>query len=211
MNTIKPNKNFGASINSSSGFAENDTNYITQKNFYPKKISKEQSPNSESNEFITFKKSNTFNNSNNITATFYKKSKNLDEEVKDEEFYLNEKRKKKVLNMIKNAHIEKLKNFIYLKEINFAYDEMQRYINEGDFASSKEMERYLNSLQMEVIQHNIDSFSKTKLARSHATFGQSYNSNFSSGQKNYENRFQKIINRGYENEVEEKNMKKKKR
>ena len=211
MNTIKSNKNFGASYNSSSGFAENDTNYITQKNFYPNKISLEQSPNFESNEFNTFKKSNTFNNSNNITATFYKKSKNMDEEMKGEDFYINERRKKKVLNMIKNAHIEKLKNFIYLKEINFAYDEMQRYMNEGDFASSKEMERYLNSLQTDVIQHNIDSFSKTKLARSHATFGQTYKTNFSSGRKNLENRYQKVISRGYENEEEENKYEEEKR
>ena len=183
MNTIKSSKNFEAS--NSSNF-ENDTNYITQKQFFTKKISS-QGPNFESDEFTTFKKSNTLNNSNNnITATFYKKSKNSNE-VKDEDLYINERRKKKVLNMIKNAHVEKLKNFIYLKEINFAYEEMQRYYNEGDFASAKEMERYLNSIQMDIIRHNIESFSRTKLGRSHATFGQSYNSNFSTRKKNVEN------------------------
>ena len=202
MNTIKSSNknNYEASYNSLA-FAENDTNYITQKNYYTKKSSQEQDPNYESDEFITFKKSNSLNNSNNnITATFYKKSKNSNEEIKDEDFYINEKRKKKVLNMIKNAHIEKIKNFIYLKEINFAYDQMQKHINEGDLASAKEMERYLNSIQMDIINHNIDNFSKTKLARSHATFGQSFNNNMNlssrinsnNDENNYNN---KLINR----------------
>ena len=202
MNTIKSSNknNYEASYNSS-GFGENDTNYITQKNFYAKNFSQEQSPNFESDEFITFKKTNSLNNSNNnITATFYKKSKNSNEEIKEEDLYANERRKKKVLNMIKNAHIEKIKNYIYLKEINFAYEQMQRYINEGDLASAKEMERYLNSIQMDIINHNIDNFSKTKLARSHATFGQSFNNNMNlSSRINYNNEentyANKIINR----------------
>jgi DNA-binding transcriptional MerR regulator len=77
----------------------------------------------------------------------------MNEEIKDENDYINEKRKNKVLNMIKNAHIEKIRNFIYLKEINFAFEEIQRFIKEGDFGSAKEMERELNSLQMDVIEH----------------------------------------------------------
>ena len=200
MNTIKSSKNknnFEASYGSS-GFAENDTNYITQKNFYTKKISQEQSPNLENEEYLTFKKSNTSNNSNNnITATFYKKSKNSNEDIKDENYYINEKRKNKVLNMIKNAHIEKIRNFIYLKEINYAFEQIQRYIKEGDFASAKEMERELNSLQMDVIRHNIETFSKTKLAKSHATFGQSYNNNFSNLRNSENNVEDKIYNSSY--------------
>ena len=194
MNSIKSSKNNLEASYGSSGLAENDTNYITQKNFHIKKISQKQSPNLESEEFLTFKKSSTLNSNNNITATFYKKSKNINEGMKDENEYLNEKRKNKVLNMIKNAHIEKIRNFVYLKEINFAFEEIQRYIKENDFASAKEMERELNSLQMDVIQHNIDLFSKSKLSKSHATFGQSYNNNFNS----YNSSYKKINN--YEEE-----------
>ena len=202
MNTIKSMKNknnFEASYGSS-GFAENDTNYITQKNFYTKKISQEQSPNLESEEFLTFKKSNTSNNSNNnITATFYKRSKNSNEEVKDENYYINEKRKNKVLNMIKNAHIKKIRNFIYLKEINYAFEQIGIFIKQGDFASAKEMERELNSLQMDVIKHNIESFSKTKLGKSNTTFGQSYNNNIGNNENNmkdiiYNSSYKKILN-----------------
>ena len=54
---------------------------------------------------------------------------------------------------------------------------MQRYINEGDWASDKEMERYLNSIQTDIIRHNIKPLSKTRLIRNHATSGQSFNSN----------------------------------
>ena len=57
-----------------------------------------------------------------------------------------EKRKNKVMKMIKNSHIEKIKNYIFLKEIDNAYDEMIRLRASGDIASSKEMERELNSL-----------------------------------------------------------------
>ena len=217
MKTNKSSKNNLEASYNSSNFAENDTNYITQKQFYTKKISGEHSPNFESDEFNTFKKSNTFNSNNNLTATFYKKSKNSNEEVKDDEYYINEKRKRKVLNMIKNSHVEKLKNYIYLKEINFAYEEMQRYLKEGDFASVKEMERYLNSLQIDIIRHNIESFSKTKLGKSHATFGQSYNSNFSNRKNNniekiYNSTTKKVSNRNYieENYEEEENIKKNK-
>ena len=217
MKTNKSSKNNLEASYNSSNFAENDTNYITQKQFYTKKISEEHSPNFESDEFNTFKKSNTFNSNNNLTATFYKKSKNSNEEVKDDEYYINEKRKRKVLNMIKNSHVEKLKNYIYLKEINFAYEEMQRYLKEGDFASAKEMERYLNSLQIDIIRHNIESFSKTKLGKSHATFGQSYNSNFSNRKNNniekiYNSTTKKVSNRNYieENYEEEENIKKNK-
>ena len=208
MNTIKSSKNknnFEASYGSS-GFAENDTNYITQKNFYTKKISQEQSPNLESEEYLTFKKSNTLNNSNNnITATFYKKSKNSNEEIKDENYYINEKRKNKVLNMIKNAHIDKIRNFIYLKEINYAFEQIQRFIKEGDFASAKEMERELNSLQMDVIRHNIETFSKTKLSKSHTTFGQSYNNNLSNLSNRENNVEDKIYNSSYKKMINRNN------
>ena len=95
-------------INSIESSNENDTNYITQKNFYKAKISQEPNPNSESEEFLTFKKSSTLNSNNNKTATFHKRSKNMNEEIKDENDYINEKRKNKVLNMIKNAHIENM-------------------------------------------------------------------------------------------------------
>jgi hypothetical protein len=60
MNTIKSSNknNYEASYNSLA-FAENDTNYITQKNYYTKKSSQEQDPNYESDEFITFKNTNS--------------------------------------------------------------------------------------------------------------------------------------------------------
>ena len=200
MNAIKSSTNKLEASYGSSNFGENDTNYKTQKNFFIKNINQEQNYNKENEEFSTFKKINTLNNSNNITATFYKKSKN--EEIKSEEYnnnIINEKRKMKVLNMIKNAHIEKIRNFIYLKEINYAYEEIQRNIKQGNYDTAKEMERELNNLQNEVIKHNINKFTKNKLGKSHATFGQSYNSNYSSNKKNYDNYNSQRINiRNYE-------------
>ena len=225
MNTIKSNQSKFAASYGSSGFAENDTNYMTQKNFFN---SKTQFPNSTSNlnleqnqnqteeAFNTFKKSNTFNNdtfnSNNnnyITATFHKKSKNLSENEKmneDINYYnnINDKKKMKVLNMIKNAHIEKIKNFIFLKEINYAYEEIQRYTQEGDYASAKDMERYLLSLQNDVIQLNIDKFSKSKLGRSHATFGKSFKTSNYTERNN--NNIQRIDYKMNEDEIEEKKI-----
>ena len=175
MNSINSTQTKFTASYGSSNFAQNDTNYKTQKNFYNSK-EQMQSLNSDQNEaFITFKKSNTFNNddlsNNNMTATFYKKTNNLN----GEEYFINERKKRKVLNLIKNANVEKIKNYIFLKEINYAYDEIQRFMQEGDYASAKEMERELISLQNKVIQFNIDNFSRTKLGKSFTSnLGQSF-------------------------------------
>ena len=49
----------------------------------------------------------------------------FDNPENDEE-YLSQRKRDKILKMIKNAHVEKLKNYIFLKEINNAHDEIQR-------------------------------------------------------------------------------------
>ena len=96
-----------------------------------------------------------------------------------------EKRKNKVMKMIKNSHIEKIKNYIYLKEIDNAYDEMIRLRASGDMASSKEMERELNSLTKDIIISNLDAFNKTQMAKSHAMSRTSgaFSSQYSDSQK----------------------------
>ena len=104
------------------------------------------------------------------------------------------RKKDKILKMIKNSHIEKLKNAIYLKEINNAYYEMVRLGQSGDFAESKEMERTLNNLHASLIQSNIDAFSQTKMARTHADFGKTVGSTFYKGSMNQNYRTQKDDN-----------------
>ena len=93
----------------------------------------------------------------------------FEDDKADYDELISEKKKNKVMKMIKNSHIEKIKNYIYLKEINNAYDEMIRLRESGDIASSKEMERELNSLTHTIIQSNIDAFKKTQMAKSHST------------------------------------------
>ena len=68
---------------------------------------------------------------------------NFNSQIDDPEF-IEQKKKDKILKMIKNAHVEKLKNYIFLKEINNAYYEMIRLSQEGQVAEAKEMERELN-------------------------------------------------------------------
>ena len=104
----------------------------------------------------------------------------------NDEEYTSERKMNKMMKMIKNAHIEKIKNFIYLKEINHAYDEMVRLKQEGDLAASKDMERELNKLTETVVKLNLDAFAKTQLAKSHANsfFGNSSRNNMYKGDKN---------------------------
>ena len=74
-----------------------------------------------------------------------------------------ERKKNKILNMIKNAHIEKIKNGVLLREINNAHDEIQRFKYEGDLASAKMMENTLNDLHATVVLSNINPLTKSKL------------------------------------------------
>ena len=135
-----------------------------------------------------------------------------------------EKRKNKVMKMIKNSHIEKIKNYIFLKEIDHAYDEMIRLRASGDIASSKEMERELNSLTQTIIQSNLDAFNKTQMAKTHAQqrrsggpFSQFYDSKQSRTQKDIrrsqeERMYQtvtttkRVVNRHSEDNDEEENQ-----
>ena len=184
---VSQNQNtFGAS---SSSNENNDTNFITQQNFI------NNPPNNSQNETKTQKNFNSNQKANkNITtvstkktikkSTRIKKSTNPTKTVKasvwagdtfdnpeyDQE-YIEQKKRDKILKMIKNAHVEKLKNYIFLKEINNAHDEMVRLSQEGEMAEAKEMERELNTLHETVIKSNVDAFSRTQLARSHALFG----------------------------------------
>ena len=93
-----------------------------------------------------------------------------------------DRRRNRMMNMIKNAHVERIKNLVLLKEINNAHDEIIRFANEGDLASSKMMENELNNLQDELINSNINPI--TKLGKStfynntrSSTFNRSNNGN----------------------------------
>ena len=154
------------------------------------------------------KSQNNFNNNNNknenLTVTIKKSTKKTktvrertnqspprmsemgENSQENDEEYTSERKMNKMMKMIKNAHIEKIKNFIYLKEINHAYDEMIRLKQEGDLAASKDMERELNKLTETVVQLNLDAFAKTQLAKSHANsfFGNSSSSSIYKGEKN---------------------------
>ena len=57
----------------------------------------------------------------------------FDNELNDEE-YIEQRKRDKILKMIKNAHIEKTKNYIFLKEINNAHDQIQRFSQMGETA-----------------------------------------------------------------------------
>ena len=185
--------NFGASIGSSSN-ENNETNFITQQNFVnnspPNNVkNKNQTQNNldlnqnkkENITSVSTKKKNVKRSKRMKTSKNPKKTMkgsmwgvdSFDNPENDEE-YLSQRKRDKILKMIKNAHVEKLKNYIFLKEINNAHDEIQRLSQVGEMAEAKEMERELNTLHASVIQLNIDAFSKTKMAKSHALFGQTY-------------------------------------
>ena len=190
MNSEEFNQNtFGGSFGSSSKEG-NETNSNTQPNFNKNKKSSNKAKKSfnktenrkgdvieVSTTKKTFKTTRTIRESKNPNQKTMKASMwsgdSFDNEGYDEEF-IKLKKRDKVLKMIKNSHIEKLKNQIFLKEINNAHDEMIRLSQAGQIAEAKEMERELNTLHATVIQSNLDSFAKTKLARTHAQFGDNY-------------------------------------
>ena len=193
MSNIDSNQ--AATMGSSSN-ENKDTNFITQQNFINNQVgdinnqrqSNFQNNQKEDKNFssvsikkTTIKKTTKVKKSKNPAPT--KKSmkaslwneESFETKVNDEE-YINERKRNKILKMIKNAHVEKLKNYIFLKEINNAHDEIERFSQQGEMAEAKEMERELNTLHASVIQSNIDTFSKSKLARSHAMFGNTFSS-----------------------------------
>ena len=100
------------------------------------------------------------------------------DEVNDDE-----RKKNKILNMIKNAHVQRLKNSVLLKEINNAHDEIIRFQMEGDLASSKMMEHELNDLHASVIFSNIYPITKSRLGKS-AFYSNPYRLSFSKTQWN---------------------------
>ena len=106
------------------------------------------------------------------------------ENEEDDDQLMTQHKFEKMFRMIKNAHIEKIKNYIYLKEINNAHDEIIRLTQEGKLDEAKEYERELNSLTADVIKSNMDAFSKTQLAKSHAMMGQGFNSFASTNRSN---------------------------
>ena len=197
----------------SSNDDENDTNFITQQNYTIKKKTVRKTNKIKNNPLSIIK---------TIKSTQWK-GDSFDNEMNDEE-YIEQRKRDKVLKMIKNAHIEKRKNYIFLKEINNAHDQIQRFSQIGETAEAKEMERELNTLTKTVIQSNIDAFTKTKLAKTHASlYGQNYyNSNFKdknstkirnlskserviNDQRIYNSTIKKTVNKNYEEneEIEE--------
>ena len=117
------------------------------------------------------KKSKRVNNSINPMESQIKQSQWEGESFSGDE----ERKKNKILNMIKNAHIEKIKNGVLLREINNAHDEIQRFKYEGDLASAKMMENTLNDLHATVVFSNINPLTKSKLWKT-----ANYNNPFSS-------------------------------
>ena len=106
---------------------------------------------------------------NSQTQNSYWQGNSLDEENDIE------KKRNKILNMIKNAHVERLKNSVLLKEINNAHDEIERFSQEGDYASAKMMETELNDLHSTFLFSNLNPITKTKFGKS-AYFGNPYSS-----------------------------------
>lgn len=176
--------------------ASNSTNFYTQQNF-----NKQQNANSPLNNNMSQSGSNNSNNNINtdedVVETVVKKEiiKSKKVNYQNAPSYINnskihksywqgdsfddgndiEKRRNKILNMIKNAHVERLKNSVLLKEINNAHDEVERLANEGEFASSKMMETELNNLQTNFILSNLNSITKSKLGKT-AFYGSPYSS-----------------------------------
>ena len=108
-----------------------------------------------------------------------------------------ERKKNKILNMIKNAHIEKIKNGVLLREINNAHDEIVRFKLEGDFASAKMMENTLNDLHASVVLSNINPITNSKLWKS-AYYNNPYSS-FNGSQWNNTKTMYKTINLNEQN------------
>ena len=197
--------------NNFQGSATKSTNFISQKNFNPKKENNQDyiqnSPPLQNRANSNSTKKNTKKNNNNQeieTVTIKKKtiksstkvrnprSNRSTNKMKESTIRRNnftdvnpeERRKIKMINMIKNAHIQRRENFILLKELNNAYNEIQRYMREGDYASAKMMENELNELHAAIVMANLNPITKMKLGRStfysddnnfDSTFGQSQN------------------------------------
>ena len=183
----------------SSSNDDNDTNFITQQKFIPNQDHTQNNSqfqnlgdqNNQSQSSVSNSQTRK-NNGKTTTVTIKKKTVKKSQKIKEsinpgasvwqgdhfdientDPEYIEQHKKDKILKMIKNSHIEKLKNSIFLKEINNAYYEMVRLKEEGDIPESKEMERTLVNLHASVIQSNIEAFSKTKLAKTHANFAHS--------------------------------------
>ena len=182
------NQNFGSSVNPNNrnrNFQNSQTQsfYKSQQNYY-----NNNNTNTENEDLtVTIKKSTK--KTKKIRETRNQSPPRMSEfgdNSQQSEEYTSERKMNKMMKMIKNAHIEKIKNFIYLKEINHAYDEMIRLKQEGDLAASKDMERELNKLTETVVQLNLDAFAKTQFAKSHANsfFGNSSSSSKYKGGKN---------------------------
>ena len=145
--------NFGPNSSSS-------TNFYTQKNFHPRQEAS-LSPNHDDYNANSIPQENSYNNNN--------------EEMEAVTINQSFKRKNKTLNMIKNSLVHKIKNNVLLKEINHAFNEIERFTLEGDLASAKMMENELYKLHNEVIKNNL--YPVTKYGNS--TFYESgFNTNF---------------------------------
>ena len=168
--------------------ASNSTNFYTKKNFH-----NQQNENIPLNNNMSQSRSNNSNNNINTdedeveTVTTKKKtikktkiinSQNIPSDTRNSKMQKSywqgnsfdegnniEKKRNKMMNMIKNAHIERLKNIVLLKEINNAHDEVERFTQEGDFASAKMMETELNDLHSTVIFSNLYPITKSKLGK----------------------------------------------
>ena len=152
--------------------SSSSTNFYTQKNFHPRQDSS-LSPNNDYNNNINQEGIINNNNEERETVTINQRSTRNRSDNNNNEYSpssYDDKRKNKMMNMIKNSLINRVKNNVLLKEINNAYDEMGRFTTEGDLASAKMMENELNDLQAEVIITNL--YPVTKYGR---TF---YNENF---------------------------------
>ena len=180
------NQNFGSSVGQNNQNikvqnSQTQSFYNSQRNF--------KNNNNTKNENLTVTVKKSTKKTKKIRETRNQSPPRMSEigenSQENDEEYTSERKMNKMMKMIKNAHIEKIKNFIYLKEINHAYDEMIRLKQEGDLAASKDMERELNKLTETVVQLNLDAFAKTQLAKSHANsfFGNSSISNKYKGEK----------------------------
>ena len=196
--------------------SSSSTNFYTQKNFHPRQ-DPSLSPNNDYNNNPN--QENSFNNNEAIETVSSKKRtfKNNINEYSPSSF--DDKRKGKMMHLIKNSLCKRVKNNVLLKEINHAYNEMLRFISEGDLASAKMMENELNELQATVIMTNL--YPITKIGKNSYNeqlyktynFGRSMNNTTSKSNNFYEINNSMRINRiknnniiNEENEVEEENI-----
>ena len=167
--------------------SSSSTNFYTQKNFHPRQ---EASLSNNNNYDNNLNQENSINNNQGMgTVSSNKRTfkNNINEYSPSSQ---GDRRKNKMLKLVKNSLVQRVKNNVLLKEINHAYNEMGRFSTEGDLASSKMMENELNELQHEVIMTNL--YPITKYGR--IGYKERFYDSFNSSKSKYNSAFKNNMN-----------------